>query len=219
MIPWDIGSSSGSCNANEFREIHRVSKIIRERMHSPLESVWAGDVQNLYVNCVPTAYVQTMRPGTCPLHRNSCDGKPQGGSQELRHRAAVGFAKWPGIKCFICYDAAVRGAWPCVARPRDLRLTALLLVACSHGLHLVPCGPCSGRCPIGLVCIELASCSPPLLPARLLAAGPSSEAHASSALQVSAALSVAAVRIATLLPAPSWSPAPFYHPCSLRRAR
>ena len=112
MIPWDLGSSSGSCNANEFPENHRVSKIIRERMHSPLESVWAGDVQNLYVNCVPTAYVQTMRPGTCPLHRNSCDGKPQGGSQELRHMAAVGFAKWPGIKCFICYDAAVRGAWP-----------------------------------------------------------------------------------------------------------
>ena len=144
MIPWDLGSSSGSCNANEFPEIHRVSKIIRERMHSPLEGVWAGDVRSLYVHCVPTAYVQAMRPGTCPLHRNSCDGKPQGGSKELRHTAAVGFAKWAGIKCFICYDAAVRGAWPCVARPRDLLPTALLLVACSPGLHFVPCGPCSG---------------------------------------------------------------------------
>ena len=115
MIPWDLGSSSGSCNANEFPEIHRVSKIIRERMHSPLESVWAGDVQSLYVHCVPTAYVQAMRPGTCPLHRNSCDGKPQGGSKELRHTAAVGLpsGRVSNVSFVTTPRSGVHGhAWP-----------------------------------------------------------------------------------------------------------
>ena len=60
----------------------------------------------------PTACVHVMRPGTCPLHRIRSGGRPRGGSKELRHTAAVGFAKWAGMKCFIRSDTDVRGALP-----------------------------------------------------------------------------------------------------------
>ena len=60
----------------------------------------------------PTACVHVMRPGTCPLHRIRGGGRPRGGSKELGHTAAVGFAKWAGMKCFIRSDTDVRGALP-----------------------------------------------------------------------------------------------------------
>ena len=140
-------------------------------MYSCLESVWAGEVRILYVHCVPTACVQAMRPGTCPLHRNSGDCKPRGGRKELRHTPAVGFVQWAGIKCFIRYDAEARCAWPCVARPPGFAARG----SATRGSASFRAGPAPARCSAGLLCLELASCAPTLLPACLLAAGPCSQ--------------------------------------------
>ena len=176
MIPWDIGSSSGSCNANEFPEIHRVSKIIRERMHSSLEGVWAGEVRILYVHCVPTACVQVMRPGTCPLHRIRSDGRPRGGSKELRQHGRRRFCQVDWHEMF--HSFRHRGA-RCVARLRPLLPAALLVVDCysvSASVRVYPLfrGLLRGAGVPGAFC--MCTLPPTLLPACTLAAGPCSPA-------------------------------------------
>ena len=74
-----------------------------------------------------TACVQVMRPGTCPLHRMRSDGRPRGGSKELRQHGRRRFCQVDWHEMF--HSFRHRGA-RCVARLRPLLPVALLVVDC-----------------------------------------------------------------------------------------
>ena len=77
-----------------------------------------------------TACVQVMRPGTCPLHRIRSDGRPRGGSKELRQHGRRRFCQVDWHEMF--HSFRHRGP-RCVARARHLLPAALLVVACYPG--------------------------------------------------------------------------------------
>ena len=122
----------------------------------------------------PTACVQVMKPGTCPVHRIMSDGRQRGRGKELRHTAAVSFAKWADMICFIRSDTEVRGALPApgICSPRlcwSWPATRALLRSL--------CGPCSAGVIRGARlpgAFFMCMFPPTLLPACLLAAGPCS---------------------------------------------
>ena len=168
----------------------------------------------------PTACVQVMRPGTCALHRIRSDGRPRGGSKELRQHGRRRFCQVDWHEMF--HSFRHRSA-RCVARLRPLLPVALLVVDCysvSASVRVYPLfrggGAPRGWCAWGLLHVHVT-------PPRCFPLARWPRAHvplpeASGALQVCAAPPVASLRVATLLPAPLWSAAPVSPPCSPGKA-
>ena len=86
---------------------------------------------------------RSLKPGTCPVHRIMSDGRQRGRGKELRHTAAVSFAKWAGMICLIRSDTEVRGALPapgicsprlCWSWPATRALLRYLWGPCSAGV-------------------------------------------------------------------------------------
>ena len=126
----------------------------------------------------PTACVHVMRPGTCPLHRIRSDGRPRGGSKELRQHGRRRFCQVDWHEMF--HSFRHRGA-RCVARLRPLLPAALLVVDCysvSASVRVCPLfrgGAPRGWCTWGFLHVHVTP--PTLLPACTLVAGPCSPAR------------------------------------------